>query len=161
MPAAPVYVFADQERFISDEVGHLVRALPGPEPRLPHPAVIFEIGDRSVRLRSHLVYARCRADGVQAFYFVQDRATKRLTDVLAHARFARDRTVEVETHPRIVRPTDWQAYADVLAGAVWRALAILAEAGTTVEKTVSKDLIARSWRPQAVMRPGKLTPRRS
>jgi hypothetical protein len=136
--AAPVYVFTDQERFDSDDVGRLVRGLQGSEPRLPHPAVIFEIGDRSTRFRSQLIYARQSTDGVDAFYFVQDRATKRWTDVLAHARFAPDATVEVETHPRIVKPADWKVCAEVVAGAVWRALAILAEAGTTIERAVSK-----------------------
>lgn len=136
--AAPVYVFPDQERFDSDDVGRLVCSLQGTEPRLPYPAVIFEIGDRSTRFRSQLIYARQAVDGVDAFHFVQDRATKRWTDVLAHARFASNSTVQVETHPRIVKPADWRICAEVAAGTVSRALAILAEAGATIERAVSK-----------------------
>jgi hypothetical protein len=136
--AAPVYVFADQETFDSDEVGRLVRSLRNSEPRLPHPAVIFEIGDRSTRFRSQLIYARRTVDGVEAFYFVQDRATKLWTDVLAHARLTKGAAVEVETHPRIVKPADWRVFAEVVAGAAWRALAIIAEAGTTIDRAVSK-----------------------
>jgi hypothetical protein len=136
--AAPVYVFADQESFDSDDVGRLVRSLRDTEPRLPHPAVIFEIGDRSTRFRSQLIYARQTVDGVEAFYFVQDRATKLWTDVLAHARLTKGMAVEVETHPRIVKSADWRVCAEAVAGAAWRALAIIAEAGTTIERAVSK-----------------------
>jgi hypothetical protein len=136
--AAPVYHFADQEFLDSDDVGRLVRSLQWTEPRLPHPAVIFEIGDKSSRFRCQLIYAHQTTDGVEAFHFLEDRATKRWTDVLAHTRFRPDGTIEVETHPKLVQPEDWKTCAEVVAGAVWRAVAVLSEAGTTIERGVSK-----------------------
>ncbi|EKE43391.1 hypothetical protein OCGS_2505 [Oceaniovalibus guishaninsula JLT2003] len=57
---APVWRFADQERFDSDEVDALARRLAAGPQRLPHPDTIFELRDRGPQIRSQIVYARQR-----------------------------------------------------------------------------------------------------
>lgn len=126
--AAPVYYFADQAAFDSDEVdalGPLVMAEPL---KLPHPGVIFEVKDRHPNRAALLVYARQFEDRVEAALFSRDRKRMRWTDCLAHAVFEKPGWAEVTAHPRI---SDDHAhmYLEAASGIVWRALGILAFAG--------------------------------
>ena len=61
---APVWRFADQAQFDSDDVDALARRLAAGPQRLPHPETIFELADRSRTIRSQIVYARQRDDGI-------------------------------------------------------------------------------------------------
>ena len=63
---APVWRFADQAQFDSDDVDALARRLAAGPQRLPHPETIFELADRSRSVRSQIVYARQRDDGIEA-----------------------------------------------------------------------------------------------
>jgi len=55
--AAPVYHFADQERFDSAEVALAGRRFAAGPIRLPHPHVIFEVEDRGEERRALVAYA--------------------------------------------------------------------------------------------------------
>ena len=136
--AAPVYHFADQERFDSDEVEMAGRRISAGPLRLPHRHVIFEVTDRGQDRRALVAYAWETDAGVEAVLLTRLRACRRWTDVLARAQFRADGWAEVEGNPRGEPLTDEDPYVQCLTGMVWRALAILAEAGTTIEKTVSK-----------------------
>lgn len=136
--AAPVYHFTDQEGFDSDEVDLAGRRISAGPLRLPHPQVIFEVKDRGQDRRALLAYAWETDAGVDAVLLARLRACRRWSDVLARARFRADGWAEVEGNPRGQPLTGEDVYFQCLTGMVWRSLAILAEAGTTVEKTVSK-----------------------
>jgi len=58
--------------------------------------------------------------------------------VLARASFRDGGWAEVECHPRAAPGPEGNSFIQCLTGMVWRALAILAEAGTVTERTVSK-----------------------
>lgn len=135
---APVYVFPDQEAFDSDDVDRLARETSIFAPKLPHAAVIFEVQDRGPQFRTQLVYARQCGDAVEAVYFVQQRESRRWGDVLAHVRFTPDGYAEVETHPQLPEGEDRDNYTEAAGAIVWRALAILSEAGTVSEQSVSR-----------------------
>ena len=136
--SAPAYVFTDQERFDSDEVDLIGRTVSTGVLNLPHPAVIFELKDRGPLFRSQVVYARQVGAVVEAIYFVQERGTKRWSDVIAHAVFTPEGYADIETNPGITRPEDRNKYAEVIAAIVWRSLAILSQAGVVAERTVSR-----------------------
>jgi hypothetical protein len=136
--AAPVYHFADQEAFDSDAVEMASRALLFERPRLPHRRVIFEVRDRGEDRRALVVYAWETDTGVEAALLSRFRACRRWTDVLARAHFRADGWAEVTGKSRGEPLTDDHPYVHCLTGMVWRSLAILAEAGTTVEQTVSR-----------------------
>jgi hypothetical protein len=60
------------------------------------------------------------------------------SDVLARARFRDGGLAEVESHPRATPGPEQSSFVHTLTSLVWRALAILAVAGTTTEQTVSR-----------------------
>lgn len=136
--AAPVYVFTDQAAFDADAVDSLAQEVSIFAPKLPHPAVIFQVQDRGPQFQTQLVYARQTGDGIEAVYFVQARTSRHWSDVVAHVRFTPDGYAEVETHPRIPAGEDRDSYAEAAAGIVWRALAILSQASTVTEQVVSR-----------------------
>lgn len=135
---APVYHFADQEQFDSDAVEMAGRRLSAEPLRLPHRRVVFEVADRGEARRALVAYAWETDAGVEAVLLTRRRACRRWSDVLAHAHFRADGWAEVVGNPRAEPLADDDPYVHCLTGMVWRSLAILAEAGTTVEKTVSK-----------------------
>ncbi len=85
---APVWRFADQAQFDSDDVDALARRLAAGPQRLPHPETIFELADRSRTIRSQIVYARQREDGIEAVWLALWRSPRRWTDIHAHVRIA-------------------------------------------------------------------------
>ena len=107
--------FADQERFDSDEVDLIGRTVSTGVLNLPHPNVIFELKDRGPLIRSQVVYARQVGAVVEAIYFVQERGTKRWSDVIAHAVFTPEGYADIGTNPAITRPEDRNKYAEVIA----------------------------------------------
>lgn len=137
--AAPVYYFADQAAFDSDDLNALSRLIMAEPLKLPHPAVIFEVRDRDPQRAALLVYARQFEDRVEAALFSRDRKRLRWTDCLAHAVFAQPGWAEVTAHPKISQDQA-QMYHDAVSGMVWRALSILAFAGDDKPRKVMQGL---------------------
>jgi hypothetical protein len=136
--AAPVYHFADQERFDSDAVDTVGRRISAEPLRLPHRQVIFEVKDRGERHRALVAYAWEAAGGVEAVLLARARECRRWTDVLVRASFGPNGWAEVVGNPLGEPMHDDDPYAHCLTGMVWRALAILAGTGVTTEQTVSR-----------------------
>jgi len=113
--AAPVYYFADQAAFDSDDLNALSRLIMAEPLKLPHPAVIFEVRDRDPQRAALLVYARQFEDRVEAALFSRDRKRLRWTDCLAHAVFAQPGWAEVTAHPKISQDQA-QMYHDAVSG---------------------------------------------
>lgn len=126
--AAPVYYFADQAAFDSDDIDTLSRLIMAEPLKLPHPAVIFEVKDRHSDRTALLVYVRQFEDRVEAALFSRENKRLRWTDCLAHAVFADPGWAEVTVHPKISEDQA-QMYHEAVSGMVWRALSILAFAG--------------------------------
>jgi hypothetical protein len=136
--AAPVYHFPDQERFDSDAVEMAGRRLSAGPLQLPHRRVVFEVADRGEARRALVAYAWETDVGVEAVLLTRARECRRWTDVLVRASFGSNGWAEVVGNPFGEPMHDDHPYAHCLTGMVWRSLAILAEAGTTVERPVSK-----------------------
>lgn len=134
---APVWHFADQAGFDSDEVDTLARRLAAGPQRLPHPDTIFDLRDHGPTIRSQIVYARQRPDGVDAVWLAFWRSPRRWTDVHVHVRIADGGIAEFEANPALA-DSDMIAQSGVAAAAiVWRSLAILAVAGHAREQLVA------------------------
>ena len=136
---APVYFFADQEAFDSDEVFALGVALMSEPMQLPHPAVIFEVNDRNPDRKSLLVYARQFEDRVEAAFLYRPNNRRAWTDCLATAIFKEPGWADVETHPD-VSAQQAEVYREVVTGMVWRALSILSHAGEDKPRKVMAGL---------------------
>lgn len=135
---APVYHFADQERFDSDEVQAAGQRIAGMPLRLPHRRVVFEVKDRGPKYRAHVALACETETGVQAVRLTRMGDRDQWSDVLAHAAFNGSGWAAVLGNPRIGSESERDGYAQCLTGIVWRALAILAKAGTASEQTISR-----------------------
>lgn len=137
--AAPVYYFADQESFDSDDVAALrARIINGPL-RLPHPSVVIEVKDRDPQRSSLLVYVRQVEDRVEAAFVFKDRQRRRWTDCLFHAVFTDPGVAEGFPHPGL-NENEVRIYGEVTTGIVWRALAILSQVGEITPRSVSPAL---------------------
>jgi hypothetical protein len=136
--AAPVYHFADQEAFDSDAVDMASRQLSAGSLRLPHRRVAFEVADRGEHRRALVAYAWETEDTVEALLVARLRSCRRWSDVMARAHFSAEGWADVIGNPRAEPLTDKDPYAECLTGMVWRSLAILAAAGTTTERSVSR-----------------------
>jgi hypothetical protein len=134
--AAPVYRFADQEAFDSDKVAQAGQRLAAGPLRLPHPRVIFEVKDGGDECRSLVAYAWEIDAAVDAILLARHRTRRLWSDVLVRGRFHHGGWAEVECNPNPA--ADQNSFGHCLTGLVWRALAILAEAGTTTEQSVSR-----------------------
>ena len=132
LPAAPVYLFPDQEQFDSDEVDLLARRNLAAPLKLPHWQVLFEVTHRIPPYSAVVAYVVAEEDELYGFLFLRDRATPVWTDVMCTARFLPGGTAEVSPHPRLTAEEEWRDYASGLTGLVWRSLGLLAH-GTTVE----------------------------
>ena len=138
MVAAPVYHFADQERFDSAEVALAGLVLAAGPVRLPHPHVIFEVADRGEARRALVAYVWEADAGAEAVLLARHRTRRLWSDVLARARFRDGGWAEAESHPRATPRPEGDSFVQTLTSLVWRALAIVAEAGTVTEQTVSR-----------------------
>jgi hypothetical protein len=136
--AAPVYRFTDQEAFDSDVVDRAGRLLSAAPLRLPHRQVIFEVKDRSPHRRAIVAYVWETGGGVEAALLTRLRDCRQWTDVLVRASFGPNGWAEVIANPCPGLMAEEHAYFQCLTGMVWRALAILTEASTTIEQTVSR-----------------------
>jgi len=143
IPQAPVYLFADQERFDSDEVDAIARRIAGEPLRLPHDEVLFEVVDRHPEFCAQVAYVRRTINGVEAFLLLRSRHTSRWTDVQCSAFFRGDGYADVEPNPRMCSSSDKEIYALVASGIVWRALALL-----SIGPTVTDQPLPRTRRPK-------------
>jgi len=133
---APIWYFADQARFDADDVDMLARRLASGQQRLPHANTIFELRDQGTNIRSQIVYARQRPNGIEAVWLAHWRAPRCWTDVHAHVWIADGGVAEFESNPAIVDPVTAEGSGRAAAAIVWRALAILATAGDVREREV-------------------------
>ena len=133
---APVYHFADQEAFDSAEVAQAGQRLAAGPVRLSHSRVIFEVRDGGNECRSLVAYAREVEAGAEAFLLARHRTRRLWSDVLVRGRFHDGGWAEVECNPNPA--ADQNSFGQCLTGMVWRALAVLAEAGTLTEQSVSR-----------------------
>jgi hypothetical protein len=133
---APVWHFADQEQFDSDEVDVLARRLSAGPQRLPHPDTIFELRDRGPSIRSQIVYARQRPDGIEAVWLALWRKPRRWTDVHAHVLIADGGIAEFATNPALGDAELAEQSGQAAAAMVWRGLALLAQAADVRERPV-------------------------
>lgn len=133
---APVYHFADQEQFDSDAVHEAGRRIAAMPLRLPHRRVVFEVADRGKEVRALVAYAWETDEGVEAILLARHRTLRLWSDVLVRACFRDGGWAEVERNP--CAPPEENSFDVCLTAIVWRALAILAEAGTVTEQIVSK-----------------------
>ncbi|KGJ18546.1 hypothetical protein [Paracoccus sanguinis] len=133
---APVWRFADQERFDSDEVDALARRLAAGPQRLPHPDTIFELRDRGPKIRSQIVYARQRPDGIEALWLSLWRSPRRWTDVHAYVWIADGGVAEFAANPALEDVEMAEQCGQAAAAIVWRGLAILSQAADFRERQV-------------------------
>ena len=140
---APVWRFEDQAQFDSDEVEGLSRRLSVGPQRLPHPQTIFEVRDRGTSFRSQFVYARQCPDGIEGVWLALKRTPRRWTDIHAVFRIGDDGVADVEGHPHLAVTGEFEQYASVATGLVWRALAILAAEPKVSERHVAPALRSR------------------
>jgi hypothetical protein len=136
--AAPVYHFTDQEAFDSDVVDMAGRLISAAPLRLPHRQVIFEVKDRGPHRRALVAYVWETGWGVEAALLTRLRECRQWTDVLVRASFGPNGRAEVVANPCAGLMAEEHAYFQCLTVLVWRALAILAEGGATIEQTVSR-----------------------
>ncbi len=134
---APVWQFADQGQFDSDDVDTLARRLASGPQRLPHPDTIFELRDRGPSIRSQIVYARQRPDGIEAVWLALWRAPKRWTDVHAHVWIADGGVAEFAANPALADVAMAEQYGQAAAAMIWRGLAILSTAADVRERQVA------------------------
>jgi hypothetical protein len=139
LEAAPVYYFADQAAFDSDELEALGRLIMAEDLKLPHPEVIFEVKDRHPERESLLVYVRQFEGRVEAALFSRWKKRLRWTDCLAHAVFAKPGWADVSVHPGI-KQDQAKLYMEAVSGMVWRSLSILAFAGDDKPRKVMPAL---------------------
>jgi hypothetical protein len=144
---APVYLFPDQARFDADEIDAMARALHVGPPRLPHDEVLFEVTDRGPQLASIVAYVTARDGDVDGFLFLRERCARRWSDVMCRARFLENCVAEIEPHPSRASEEQPDAYASVLTGLVWRALAWLSQGAT-----VRSEAVPATRRPKLARR---------
>jgi hypothetical protein len=126
MLAAPVYLFPDSVSFDSDDLGRLSQALLTSPFSLPHAAVFFEVVQSTAPGGRVVAYAEEDDGQVDAclFQYLTERSI--WTDALAFARFRHGGEDDFFAHPALASDSEATVYAEVLAGVVGRALALLA-----------------------------------
>lgn len=126
MLAAPVYLFPDSVSFDSDELGRLSQALLSGSFSLPHAAVFFEVVQSTAPGDRVVAYAE-EDDGQVDVCLFQYLAERRIwTDAMAFARYRRGGEDDFLAHPALATDAEATLYAEVLAGVLGRALALLA-----------------------------------
>jgi hypothetical protein len=133
LPAAPVYLFPDQELFDSEEVRTLSNSVSPAPLALPHDAVLFEVADQGPSFQAQVAYVRRFETGAEAFLFVRCRSAKRWSDVHCQAWFGGNGRADTEGNPRLETEEEANLYAGVLACIVWRALGLLSQPAATAE----------------------------
>lgn len=125
MLAAPVYLFPHSESFDSDDLGRLSQELLSRPFSLPHAAVFFEVVQSTAPGDRVVAYAE-EDDGQVEVCLFQYLAERRIwTDAMAFARFRHGGEDDFLAHPALETDAEATLYAEVLAGVLGRALALL------------------------------------
>ena len=147
LPAAPVYLFSDQDQFDSEAVWELVQQRHDEPLRLPHDEVLFELPHWDPRVAARVAFVRRVGDVVQGFLFYRMQPGAKWTDVHCHAEFTDNGAVEVEFNRKFDTAEQANCHATVLANLVWRAvnlLATAAEVRDTPFPTTRRPKLARA-----------------
>ena len=137
LPAAPIYVFPDQDEFDGEDVGFLTRRMGATQFRLPHSEVIFEVIDAQHGPRSSVIYAAERDHEIHAFLFARTIVRKRWTDALCHARYKPDGSGACEVNPSAKALNDADIFT-VIHGMILRATALIMAEACSQETQVSR-----------------------
>jgi hypothetical protein len=137
LPAAPIYVFPDQEAFDGDDVGNLTRKMVTGQLRLPHSEVIFEIIDEQHGHRSSVIYVTERENVIHAFLFARTILHKRWTDALCHARYQPDGSGTCEVNPN-AKVLNGEDIFKVVHGMILRATALIMAEACSNETQLSR-----------------------
>lgn len=137
LPAAPIYLFPDQEHFDSDDVDLMARQNCTRGIRLPHRDVLFEVTHRHERFAAVTAFVTTTVEE-EFFGYLFTREGTRWTDVQCNAQFRPDGSADYEVHPSITARSHGEECGSVLTGLVWRALALLSEAANVTERRVSQ-----------------------
>jgi len=140
---APIYFFPDHLNFNSDDVDAVAKRMLSGTMRLPHDAVVFEVGGEYPAVSSVIALVTQVNQPVEAFLVAARRAGNQFTDVLANAFFRDDGVAEVESNPKFQDETIAGIFAENLTAIVWRALAILAQG-----PSISDAQVPRTRRPK-------------
>ena len=135
LPAAPVYLFPDQEHFDSDEVEVMVRQYCSGQVCLPHRDVLFEVTHRHERFTAVTAFATKTVDD-EFIGFLFTREGTRWTDVQCNAVFRADGYAGYEVHPSITSESHGEQCGSILTGLVWRALALLSRGSNVTDNRV-------------------------
>jgi hypothetical protein len=161
---APIYFFAVQAAFDSEDVDRAMpRVLTGPI-RLPHPAVIFEVREQGPSPSGLIVCARQNEEVVDAVFLMRKRAPNGWTDSLVRGWMHPDGKAEIEGNPAERIEGTVRGHGEVAAGIVWRALTILGAAPEIRDRKLSRAKRARLSRDgvrgwvwhQVSINPGRL-----
>ncbi len=145
LPAAPVYLFPDQEKFDCNGVDLIARRLSAAPLRLPHREVLFEVTNRGPDVSAIVAFVTTTVEEtIVGFLFMRDRRTvMRWTDALCYAEFMPDGAADCSANISIKPNADAKLYFEVLTGVVWRSLALLSDAAM-----VREDQFPRTRRPK-------------
>jgi hypothetical protein len=136
LPAAPVYLFQDQERFDSDEVNPIAREVSAGPLRLPHTDLLFEVTHRQHQVTAVVAYVTTTSEGeIVGFLFI--RSGSKWSDTQCWAHFTIEGAADYVVHPSIVSRETSEEYGAVLTGLVWRSLGLLSNAAVVREHRVS------------------------
>lgn len=138
LPAAPVYLFADQERFDSDEVDPIAREVSAGPLRLPHTDVLFEVTHRRHQVTAVVAYVTTTSEGeIVGFLFI--RSGSKWSDTQCWAHFTDEEgAADCVVHPSIESRETGDKHGSVLTGLVWRALGLLSKAAVVREDRVAR-----------------------
>ncbi len=146
LPAAPVYLFPDQERFDSDEVDLIARDVSARPLRLPHTDVLFEVTHRRHQFTAVVAYVTTTSEGeIVGFLFI--RSGSKWSDTQCWAHFTIEGAADYVVHPSIVSRETGDEYGTVLTGLVWRSLGLLSNAAVVREHRVSPTRRPKLARP--------------
>ncbi|SDB57699.1 hypothetical protein [Bauldia litoralis] len=140
---APIYFFPDHLSFNSDDVEAVAKRMLIGSVRLPHDAVVFEVGGEHPNVSSVIALVTEVNQLIEAFLVAARRTGNQFTDVLASAFFRGDGVAEVEINPKLRDVSIAGRYAENLTATVWRALAILAQG-----PNISDAHVPRTRRPK-------------
>lgn len=131
LPAAPVYLFPDQDQFDSEAVWELVQQRHDEPLRLPHDEVLFELPHWDPRVGARVAFVRQIGEVVEGFLFYRMQPAAKWTDVHSYAVFSERGIADVESNSKFDNAEEANRHAGVLASLVWRAAGLLATAAET------------------------------
>ena len=136
LPAAPIYLFPNQDDFARDDVEQIARRFVSDRLHLPHPSAIFEIVDARNGGRSIAIYAREDGDAIDALLFLRPSAMMPWTNTICHTRYLPDGSVSFHSNPSSTGANRENA-ALVLDDMLMRTTALIMAEACTEERSLS------------------------